>query len=334
MSSSPVDLGFFPLAYYKKKRDKHNQTLSREPISYEEIVREVNTESKCILIQSKIGNGKSTTVDKISRDLSRDDVQLAPNINLVIRVHLQRLASGLKLELRDLILAGISPEESDSLDTHSISSFVHQRDGKGILFLFDGFDELAEDLQKDSLVIDILRGKTFPKSSCIVTSHPSTVPLLPQEADQRMELIKIKGFAADKMELLIRKWFNRPADPKVGERLIEAMAGLGDMSCNPLCVIFACRSVSGTQSRTANRLKRATNHPEGTTDHPERTTDHQERTTDHPEKTTDHPEGATNHPERTTDHPEKTTDHPEGPPTIQRRPLIIKRGPPTIQRQT
>ena len=318
MFSSPVDLGFFPLAYYKKKRDKHNQTLSREPISYEEIVREVNTESKCILIQSKIGNGKSTTIDKISRDLSRDDVQLAPNINLVIRVHLQRLASGLKLELRDLILAGISLEESDSLDTHRISSFVHQRGGKGILFLFDGFDELAEDLQKDSLVLDILRGKTFPKSSCIVTSHPSAIALLPQEADQRMELIKIKGFAADKMKLLIRKWFNRTADSNVGERLIEAMARLGDMSCNPLCVIFACRSVSEIQSRTVHHLERTADHPERTTDHPESifnhpegTTDHPERTADHPERTTDHPESISNHPEGTTDHPERTTDHPE-----------------------
>ena len=78
-------------------------------------------------------------------------------------------------------------------------------DHDGILFLCDRSDELARDLQKKSLVADILNHKAYPKSSYIITSCPLTTAQLPTQGVQQMDRIETQGFTKDKIKQFIQQ---------------------------------------------------------------------------------------------------------------------------------
>ena len=56
---------------------------------------------------------------------------------------------------------------------------VESRDGEGVLFVFDSFDEFPTELREKSLVTDIISGSTYlPRATVLVTSRPSATAQL------------------------------------------------------------------------------------------------------------------------------------------------------------
>ena len=63
----------------------------------------------------------------------------------------------------------------DSEDvSHSVASAIRRESGKGILFVFDGWDELPPKVSHDRnfCLFDIIKGKRFPFASVVITSRP------------------------------------------------------------------------------------------------------------------------------------------------------------------
>ena len=236
------ELKYLPLSYIKVKDNKERAGES-EPVKYDDIIS-MGQGSKRVLLQGNPGSGKSTTLRKICHDFAKSN--LPPEIKVVVRVVLGELEEGSKPKMEDLMQTCISEVHSDL--SEEITSFAGDHNGEGILFLFDGFDELARDLQKKSLVAGILNRKAYPRSSYIITSRPSATAQLPPQAVQQMDRIETQGFTEEKMEQFIQQWFQ--TRPDTGEKVIKiiiANSKLRDMCRNPLTVLIACTITSEEQ---------------------------------------------------------------------------------------
>ena len=238
------ELKYLPLSYVKVKKETDQKEKERprdpEPVKYNDIIS-TGQGSKRVLLQGNPGSGKSTTLRKICHDFAKSN--LPPEIKLVVRVVLGELKEGSEPKMEDLMQTCISEEHGNLIE--EITSFVREHNGEGILFLFDGFDELARDLQEKSLVVDILNHKAYPKSSYIITSRPSATAQLPPQAVQQMDRVETQGFTEDKMYQFIQQWFQ--TRPDTGEKVIEIIitnSKLRDMCRNPLTILIACTIAS------------------------------------------------------------------------------------------
>ena len=61
--------------------------------------------------------------------------------------------------------------------------YVLKSDGKDILFLLDGFDQFPNALQKDSLIVNLLKRKLLPCCSLVVSSRSHALATLHNQAD-------------------------------------------------------------------------------------------------------------------------------------------------------
>ena len=242
------ELKYLPLSYVKEKKETDEKEKERprdpEPVEYNDIISSVAGGAKRVLLQGGPGSGKSTTLRKICQDFAKGN--LPPEIKVVVRVVLGNLEKGTKPKMEDLMQTCISEEHSNFIK--EITSLAREHNGEGILFLFDGFDELARDLQKRSLVADILNHKAYPRSSYIITSRPSATAQLPPNAAQQMDRIETQGFTEDKMKQFIQQWFQ--TRPDTGKKVIDiiiANSKLLDMCRNPLTVLIACTIASEEQ---------------------------------------------------------------------------------------
>ena len=242
------ELEYLPLSYIEVKKETDEKEKERprdpEPVEYVDIISSVAGGPKQVLLQGSPGSGKSTTLRKICHDFAKSN--LPPRIKVVVRVVLGNLEEGTKPKMEDLMQTCISEVHSNLIE--KITSFACDHNGEGILFLFDGFDELPKDLQKKSLVADVLNHKAYPKSSYIITSRPSATAQLPPQAVQQMYRVETQGFTKDKMKQFIQQWFQ--TRPDTGEKVIEiidAKSKLLDMCRNPLTVLIACTIASEEQ---------------------------------------------------------------------------------------
>ena len=238
------ELRYLPLSYVKVKKETNEEkerSRDPEPVEYDDIISSVAVGPKRVLLQGNPGSGKSTTLRKICHDFAKGN--LPPEIKVVVRVVLGDLEGGSKPKMKDLMQTCISEEHSDLFE--EITSFARKHKGEGILFLFDGFDELARDLQKNSLVADVLNHKAYPRSSYIITSRPSATAQLPPQAVQQMDRVETQGFTEDEMEQFIQQWFQtRPETGKNVIKIIISNSKLHDMCRNPLTVLIACTIAS------------------------------------------------------------------------------------------
>ena len=249
------ELQYLPLSYVKVKKETHEKETERsrgpEPVQYNDIISSVAGGPKHVLLQGDPGSGKSTTLRKICHDFAKSN--LPPEIKVVVRVVLGELEEGSKPTMEDLMQTCISGVHSKLIEEIT-TSFACEHKGEGILFLFDGFDELARDLQKKSLVTDVLNRKAYPRSSYIITSRPSATAQLPPQAIQQMDRVETQGFTEDKTKKFIQQWFQ--TRPDTGKKVIEiimANSKLCDMCRNPLTVLIAC-TIASEEQMLPNRM--------------------------------------------------------------------------------
>ena len=67
--------------------------------------------------------------------------------------------------------------------------------GKGVLFILEGLDELPPSLRKNSIFMDLITGRVLPASTVMVTTRPWAVKDLPDTCKNRLDQhIEILGF--------------------------------------------------------------------------------------------------------------------------------------------
>ena len=187
---------------------------------------------KRVLIEGVPGSGKSTLVQRMCHDWSVG--RFTQDYKIVIQVTLRSLPKDQKLSLEDLIFTSVG----DAAIVQEVTDFVTAHQGEGVLFIFDGFDELSEEMRERSPVCDIISGHLAPHSSFMVTTRPISAENLYHRVDRRVE---ISGFGREEVEKFIMEYF--ASNPSAGEKLLSTLSRrphIMNLCFTPLLCLMVC----------------------------------------------------------------------------------------------
>ena len=221
---------FFNLAIIKKERIHRGKIddefvlqsirgqidilLAKSPINLKDIFKNIEGERKVILIDGAPGSGKSTLAIHITQGWSKGE--LFQEFTIVILVQLRDPAVQSAKSIADLL-----PCRNNEMALQ-LASAITDIDGRGILWVLDGWDEVPTQLQKSSLLRDIIVPSTkspITLSSVIVTSRPISSGDLSELVTSRIEVL---GFSSEEQ----RQYFTEclKGDTKAVDDLLERLS--------------------------------------------------------------------------------------------------------------
>ena len=161
----------------------------------------------CMLLQGGPGVGKSTLAWNLCREW--ESGELFQEYSLVVFVPLRRKDIREAKDIKQLFLIG----NSHSKTQESISEELLKNQGESVLLVLDGYDELPEDVQQDSMIAKLVSGELLPNAGVLVTSRPSASGMLYdkcRQRDEEFQHIEVLGFTKDK----INAYIEDNVDPK------------------------------------------------------------------------------------------------------------------------
>ena len=130
-----------------------------------------NKEISCfILIEGPPGIGKSVLLKEISYRWANK--QLLQTYKLVLLFCLRDPMVQQAKSIDDLLQLYCKGDKRASEIVSASSDQLFDNGGKDLILLLDGFDELPEYLQKNSLIADILKRQVLPQCSLVLSSRP------------------------------------------------------------------------------------------------------------------------------------------------------------------
>ena len=185
--------------------DKYIMDNSMTPVSLDDIlVTKDGSPPKTVVVQGAPGIGKSTFAWKFCRKWAKGKLYQNYQLVVLLRMRDRRVREATKLT--DLFNA-LHPHDPEL--TAVVTKEVVSCGGKGVLFLFEGLDELPSFmLAEDSLLLEILQGFSLPKVTCVVTSRPWAVQTLIEKCgDQISHRVEILGFTKEDISRYVSNAF-------------------------------------------------------------------------------------------------------------------------------
>ena len=155
---------------------------AKSPVELEDIFRSTLHGGEIILIEGAPGSGKSTLTVHICQRWGKGE--LFQQFTVVILIQL-----GDPAVQRAQTIADLLPVEN----AKEIAAELIATNGRGILWVLDGWDELPPHLQQDSMCYQLIKGM-LSECSVIVTSHPILSGDLHPVVSSRIE---VSGFTPE-----------------------------------------------------------------------------------------------------------------------------------------
>ena len=176
----------------------------KSPVELEHILRNTLHGGEIILIEGAPGSGKSTLTVHICQRWGKGD--LFQQFTIVILVQLRDPAVQ-----RAQIIADLLPIES----AQEVAAELIATNGRGVLWILDGWDELPPHLQQNSIFRKLIK-RMLSECSVIVTSRPISSGDLHPVVSSR---IRVLGFTLEEQ----RQYFTEclKGDTKALEALLE-----------------------------------------------------------------------------------------------------------------
>ena len=145
-----------------------------------------------------------------------------------------------------VILLRLREEEVQKISNVGYLFFSHEREtlakevsdsqGRGILFILDGFDELPKQLQQKGFLLDLIKGRVLPESTVLVTSRPSaTGELLTSCRPQIQKHVEVLGFTQQSIHAYASSIFS--SEPENLERFIAYISASNNPAINSLMYV-------------------------------------------------------------------------------------------------
>ena len=188
--------------------------LEKSPIKLEEIFSKIEGERKVILIDGAPGSGKTSLTVHVCQRWSRGE--LFEEFTVVILVQLRDPAVQSAKSIADLL-----PSRDDQM-AEEVARAITASDGRGVLWVLDGFDELPSKLREKSFLRDLIipsAKSPISFSSVIVTSRPISSGDLCELVSSRIEVL---GFTREEQ----RQYFTEclKGDTKAVDTLTERLS--------------------------------------------------------------------------------------------------------------
>ena len=171
----------------------------KQSISMEEIGKaKGNTLPKCILVEGAPGVGKSTFAWKLCRKWSKGKLLQQYRLVVLLRLRDKRVREAKTVS--DLFY----------YFNHSIQQAVVEEiqatGGRGVLLLFEGYDELPAKLRtSSSIFLEVIEGQELPSATILITSRPSASgPLYRECRDYIAQHVEILGFTNEDIESYLK----------------------------------------------------------------------------------------------------------------------------------
>ena len=188
--------------------------LKKSPIKLEEIFSKIEEGRMVILIDGAPGSGKTSLTVHVCQRWSRGE--LFEEFTMVILVQLRDPAVQSAKSIADLLPC------PDVETAQQVADAIKVTNGRGVLWVLDGFDELPSNLREKSLLRDIIiLSKISPinLSSVIVTSRPISSGDLCESVSSRIEVL---GFTREEQRQYFTECLN--GDAITVDTLIERLS--------------------------------------------------------------------------------------------------------------
>ena len=171
---------------------------------------------KVTLIEGDPGSGKTTLTIQVCKRWAKGEL-LAEEFLILMPLRCYELATHTN-DLFDVF-------EKLGCPVPGMKEYAQQNNGEGLVLILDGWDELPNQSQTESLFSNIVFSKNsmFFYSTIIVTSRPSCSEKIAEIVQQRKAHYQILGFSPHNSELYIIHYFNN--DLQLAELLITMLKG-------------------------------------------------------------------------------------------------------------
>jgi len=227
--------GYFQSGRHYSTQDSHKSLI--ETLDYSKTTKELadilaplqeSDNAQFILVEGLPGVGKSLLLQEIACNWAKGKVLQKFKVALYVRL-CSPAVQEISL-LTDFFRAVCEGDEKASDIALASSDYFFENKGKQLVFLFDGFDEFPENLQKESLITSILKRKVLPHCGLIVSSRSHASVRLREKSTVKVDIL---GFAEEEQRLYIEQ--SLKGQPNAVNELTEYLKN--NVSISGLCFV-------------------------------------------------------------------------------------------------
>uniref|UniRef100_A0A1X7SDQ2 NACHT domain-containing protein n=1 Tax=Amphimedon queenslandica TaxID=400682 RepID=A0A1X7SDQ2_AMPQE len=192
--------------------DKTVKLTGNKEISVEDVLQPTDSSlSLRVVIDGPPGIGKTTLCRKLLNMWSNGTL-VHQQYDLVLYCPLRNSKIATATTLADLFVRQLKRYKN-------VPEWFEGRDGEGLLIMFDGWDELSEQLRQSSLAASIICKDELDQCSVIVTSRSYASTSLLEIMSNLSRHVQVIGFSGEEISTVIIQTLQK--DTKLAQELID-----------------------------------------------------------------------------------------------------------------